>query len=149
MAVRVQTQDFDIGNEMDRLGASAGVGAVASFVGLVRGHGDRDGVTAIELEHYPGMTERALEAIEAEARSRFDLTGSLIIHRVGRLELGARIVLVVTASPHRAAALDACAFLIDWLKTKAPFWKREITRDGAGAWVAAKQSDDSAAARWS
>ncbi len=149
MAVRVQTEDFDIGAEMDRLGGSAGVGAVASFVGLVRAHGDRDGVTAIELEHYPGMTERALEAIEAEARSRFALTGSLIVHRVGRLELGARIVLVVTASPHRAAALDACAFLIDWLKTKAPFWKREITRDGAGAWVAAKESDDSAAARWS
>lgn len=148
MAVRIQTEDFDIGAEMDRLGNRPQVGALASFVGLVRARGDRDNVAAIELEHYPGMTQRALEAIEAQARQRFDLTDSLIIHRVGRLDLGARIVLVVTASPHRAAALEACAFLIDWLKTGAPFWKREITADGKAAWVASKTSDDDATARW-
>ncbi|RJF87283.1 molybdenum cofactor biosynthesis protein MoaE [Oleomonas cavernae] len=148
MAVRIQQEDFDTGAELDRLGGSADVGAVASFVGLVRARGDHDDVTAIELEHYPGMTQKALEAIEAEARSRFPLTDSLIIHRVGRLTLGARIVLVATASPHRAAALEACAFLIDWLKTGAPFWKREITADGKAAWVASKASDDAATDRW-
>ena len=99
------------------------------------------------LEHYPAMTERQLAAIEAEARERWDLTASLIVHRYGRLEPGERIVLVVTASSHRRAALDACAFLIDWLKTKAPFWKREETADGA-RWVAAREADDRAAERW-
>lgn len=149
MTIAVQRDDFDTGAVIAALGASAGCGAVASFVGLVRNRGDRDDVIAIELEHYPGMTEKALAAIECEARQRFDLLDSAIVHRVGRLGLGEQIVLVVTASPHRAAALDACAFLIDWLKTKAPFWKREITADGAGAWVAAKDSDEAAADRWS
>lgn len=148
MTIAVQQQDFDVGAVLDALGGAGKSGAIASFVGLVRDRGDRDGVIALELEHYPGMTERALAAIEAEARRRFALDDCVIIHRVGRLPLGARIVLVATASPHRADALDACAFLIDWLKTKAPFWKREITRDGAGAWVEAKESDDAATDRW-
>lgn len=148
MTIAIQEQDFDIGVIVDTLGGAGRSGAVASFVGLVRDHGDRRDIVAIELEHYPGMTERALAAIEAEARRRFTLDDCVIIHRVGRLPLGARIVLVATAAPHRADALDACAFLIDWLKTSAPFWKREIAADGAGAWVAAKDSDDAATARW-
>lgn len=148
MTIAVQEQDFDIGVIVDTLGGGGRSGAVASFVGLVRDQGDRQDVIAIELEHYPGMTERALAAIEAEARQRFALDDCVIIHRVGRLALGARIVLVATAARHRADALDACAFLIDWLKTRAPFWKREITADGAGAWVEAKESDDAATGRW-
>ncbi|MCW0180882.1 MAG: molybdenum cofactor biosynthesis protein MoaE [Zavarzinia sp.] len=148
MTIAIQEQDFDVGAVIDVLGGTGRSGAVASFVGLVRDHGDRQDVVALELEHYPGMTERALAAIEAEARRRFALDDCVIIHRVGRLPLGARIVLVATASPHRADALDACAFLIDWLKTRAPFWKREITADGAGTWVEAKDSDDVATERW-
>jgi len=105
------------------------------------------GASAMTLEHYPGMTERLLGEIEAEARRRWPLSGVTIIHRYGRLELGERIVLVLTASAHRQAALDSCAFLIDWLKTKAPFWKLEETPEG-GRWVEARDSDDEAAARW-
>ncbi|MFA5120898.1 molybdenum cofactor biosynthesis protein MoaE [Zavarzinia sp.] len=145
--IRVQSEDFDVGAELARLDQGPGVGAVASFVGLVRRHGDQQDVTGIALEHYPGMTERALEALEAEARKRFELADCLIIHRVGELPLGARIVLVAAASPHRQAALEATQFLIDRLKTDAPFWKREITAAGS-QWVAAKPSDDSAASRW-
>lgn len=148
MSVSIQTGDIDVGALLDTLADDGGTGAVASFIGLVRDHGDRRGIVAIELEHYPGMTERALSGIEAEARRRFALTGCAIVHRVGRLALGQRIVMVAAAAPHRAAALDACAFLIDWLKTKAPFWKREITADGAAEWVAAKAGDDAAAERW-
>ncbi|MCF4167683.1 molybdenum cofactor biosynthesis protein MoaE [Zavarzinia compransoris] len=148
MSVSIQTGDIDVGAILDALAGDGGTGAVASFIGLVRDHGDRKDIVAIELEHYPGMTERALSAIEDEARRRFALTGCAIVHRVGRLDLGQRIVMVAAAAPHRAAALDACAFLIDWLKTKAPFWKREITADGAAEWVAAKMGDDAAAARW-
>lgn len=141
MAVRVQREDFDVGAELDALSrANHGVGAVASFVGVVRR-------VAITLEHYPGMTEKELAGIEAEAHRRWQLDGSIVIHRYGRLEPGERIVLVGTASPHRAAALDSCAFLIDWLKTRAPFWKLEEGAEGE-RWVEARESDDAAAERW-
>ncbi len=148
MAVRVQAEDFDMGAEVAALTAGRpSIGGVASFLGLVRDVAGGAPVTAMTLEHYPGMTERQLETIEAEARARWPLDDVLIIHRYGRLEPGDRIVLVVTASAHREAAFDACRFLMDWLKTKAPFWKLEDTPDGE-RWVAAKASDDAAAARW-
>ena len=148
--IRVQREDFDIGAEIEALsGGRHDIGAVASFVGIARADkgGAGETVTAMTLEHYPAMTERQLADIEAEACRRWNLTASLIVHRYGRLEPGARIVLVATAAPHRRAALDACAFLIDWLKTKAPFWKREETDAGA-RWVAARAADDRAAERW-
>lgn len=151
--IRVQREDFDPGAEMAAFCAGdTSVGAVASFLGLVRADKASEGaegaaVAAMTLEHYPGMTERQLEAIEQEARRRWPLTDVLVIHRHGRLEPGERIVLVLTASAHRQAAFDACAFLMDWLKTKAPFWKREETAAGA-RWVDAKASDDAAAERW-
>ncbi len=149
MAVRVQEADFDPGAEIAAATAGrADVGAVASFVGLVRGEGGGRRIRAMTLEHYPGMTERELERIEAEARDRWPLQAVTIVHRHGRMVPGDRIVLVVTASAHRQAAFDACAFLMDWLKTKAPFWKLEETDDGAAEWVAAKAEDDAAADRW-
>ncbi len=149
MAVRVQEADFDPGAEIAAATAGrADVGAVASFVGLVRGEGGGRRIRAMTLEHYPGMTERELERIEAEARGRWPLQAVTIVHRHGRMVPGDRIVLVVTASAHRQAAFDACAFLMDWLKTKAPFWKLEETDDGAAEWVAAKAEDDVAADRW-
>ena len=123
------------------------IGAVASFTGLVRDFGDDRSLSAMTLEHYPGMTEKKLAEIEEEANRRWPLQATLIIHRYGRMEAGEPIVLVAAASRHRAAALEACAFLIDWLKTKAPFWKLEET-DGEAAWVDARDSDDQAAARW-
>src|SRR5262244_2187347 len=146
--IRVQREDFDVGPELARLtDGRTDVGGVASFTGLVRDLAGGAEVGAMTLEHYPGMTERKLAEIEAEAQRRWPLQASLIIHRYGRLEPGERIVFVATASAHRQAALEACAFLIDWLKTKAPFWKLEQT--GAGEqWVAARGSDDAAAARW-
>lgn len=149
MTVRVQREDFDPGAEMSAFCAGdTSVGAVASFVGLVRADkGETGAVSAMTLEHYPGMTERQLEAIEQEARDRWPLHDVLIIHRYGRMEPGERIVLVLTASSHREAAFAACSFLMDWLKTKAPFWKREETADGS-RWVEAKATDDAAAARW-
>ncbi len=146
--IKVQREDFDIGAELARLtDGNTKVGGLASFVGLVRDLGDRGAVSAMTLEHYPGMTERRLAEIEAEARSRWPLEDVLIIHRYGRLEPGDRIVLVATTSAHRQAALESCAFLIDWLKTKAPFWKLEEGAKGA-AWVEAKDSDDRAAEKW-
>jgi molybdopterin synthase catalytic subunit len=149
MAVRVQLEDFDPGREIESVTAgNTAVGGVASFIGLVRDMADGDDIGAMTLEHYPGMTEKMLTEIEAEANRRWSLQGSLIVHRYGRLEPGDRIVLVVTASAHRAAALEACHFLIDWLKTKAPFWKLEETGDGEGKWVDARSSDDAAADRW-
>lgn len=146
--VRVQFEPLDVGLELARLGGGRrDVGAVASFVGLVRDqHGDEP-VTAMTLEHYPGMTERELERIEAEANRRWPLQASLIVHRVGRMLPGEVIVLVAAASAHRRAALDACAFLIDWLKTKAPFWKLEETPRGQH-WIEPRAGDDDAAARW-
>jgi len=142
--VRVQLEAFDPGVELARLEA-LDVGAVASFTGLVRGDG---GLAAMTLEHYPAMTDAALRAISNEAAARWPLAGLIIIHRYGRLVPGDRIVFVGTASSHRAAALESCAFLIDWLKTDAPFWKREEWADGAARWVEARSEDDSAKARW-
>ena len=146
--IRVQEAPFDVGTELQRLSSGrTDIGAVASFTGLVRDIADNQAVSAMTLEHYPGMTEKKLAEIEAEAHQRWQLQASLIIHRYGRMLAGEPIVLVATASPHRAAALDSCAFLIDWLKTKAPFWKLEETEDGAN-WVDARTSDDQASARW-
>jgi molybdopterin synthase catalytic subunit len=150
--IKVQREDFDVGLELDRLTkGNPRVGGVASFIGLVRDfnfQGDgADRVTALTLEHYPGMTEKKLAEIVAEANKRWPLDASLIIHRYGRLEPGDRIVLVATASPHREAALQACHFLIDWLKTDAPFWKSEETPQGE-RWVAARSEDDEATQRW-
>jgi molybdopterin synthase catalytic subunit len=146
--IRVQQEDFDPGAELAALTAGkTHIGGVASFIGLVRDMADGEGVSAMTLEHYPGMTERQLSEIEREAHERWPLDASLVIHRYGRLEPGERIVLVATASAHRQAALEACAFLIDWLKTQAPFWKLEATGDGE-RWVEARASDDEAAKRW-
>ena len=147
--IRVQRQDFDVGAELARLSqGNHAVGGVCSFVGLVRdfGGGDRP-VAEMTLEHYPRMTEKALAEIEAEARSRWPLEETLIIHRHGELRPGERIVLVAAASAHRQAAFEACRFLIDWLKTKAPFWKQERTPQGSH-WVEARTSDGEAAAGW-
>lgn len=146
--IRVQEAPFDVGAEL--LALSAGrtdIGAVASFTGLVRDIADSKNVSAMTLEHYPGMTEKKLGEIEAEAHQRWELQASLIVHRFGRMLAGEPIVLVATASPHRRAALESCAFLIDWLKTEAPFWKLEET-EGSASWVDARTSDDEAAARW-
>jgi molybdopterin synthase catalytic subunit len=148
MAVRVQEADFDVGAEMAALSdGRTDVGGVASFVGLVRDVASGSAVTAMTLEHYPGMTERQLEEIEAEARSRWPLLEVRIVHRIGRLEPGDRIMFCGAASAHRGAALEACAFLMDWLKTKAPFWKKEETPSGE-RWVEARSEDDEAASRW-
>ena len=146
--IRVQREDFDVGAEIEALTrGKTGIGGVASFIGLMRDVAGGSAVSAMTLEHYPGMTERELERIEAEARQRWPLIASLVIHRYGRFEPGDRIVLVATASAHRAAAFTACEFLMDYLKTKAPFWKQEETPEGP-RWVAAESSDDAAAARW-
>ncbi|MFI4948428.1 MAG: molybdenum cofactor biosynthesis protein MoaE [Alphaproteobacteria bacterium] len=146
--IRVQREDFDTGAELDRLAkGDHGVGGIASFIGVVRDPGGPERISTLILEHYPGMTEKKLAEIEAEANRRWPLSASLIIHRYGRLEPGDRIVLVATASPHREAALAACHFLIDWLKTDAPFWKSEETPEGE-RWVAARAEDDEATRRW-
>ena len=146
MAVRVQTEDFDVGVESRALQADA-VGAIALFVGTVRGLSSDNGVTAMTLEHYPGMTESELERIEAEARTRWPLEDVTIIHRVGRLEAGDQIVLVGAASPHRQAAFDAAQFIMDFLKTDAPFWKAEERGDET-SWVDARESDNAVRKRW-
>jgi len=151
MVVRIQTEDFDIGAEFAALTAGRiDIGGIGCFVGTVRADpkGEAGRVTGMTLEHYPGMTERAIEQIVAEAETRWPLLGVTVIHRVGPLHPGENIVLVIAASSHRQAALDAAAFLIDWLKTKAPFWKREDLTSGAGAWVNAREDDDAAAAKW-
>ncbi len=146
--VRVQTQDFDVGRELDALTQGRrDVGAVASFVGLVREASDGQAIEGMTLEHYPGMTEKALEDICAQADSRWDLIDMVVVHRVGSLVPGDRIVLVGVASAHRGEALAACEFIMDYLKTRAPFWKREDTPSGP-RWVEARASDDSAAERW-
>jgi len=151
--IRVQREDFEPGAEVAALTQGRrDVGGVVTFVGLVRdlasdGVADGKAIGAMTLEHYPGMTEKQLQAIDDEANRRWPLSASLIVHRYGRLEPGDRIVLVATASPHRDAAFDACRFLIDWLKTQAPFWKLEEGEAGA-RWVEAKASDDVAARRW-
>ena len=157
MTVSVQEADFDAGAEIASLSVGRDdVGAVASFVGLVRadkaadasvGADDAPAVAAMTLEHYPGMTEKALQGIVAEARGRWDIFGVRVIHRIGRLLPGDRIVLVAVASAHRGEAFAACEFIMDYLKTRAPFWKKEETPDG-GRWVDARTSDDDAAGRW-
>jgi molybdopterin synthase catalytic subunit len=146
--VRVQEDDFDVGAEIAALTAGdPRAGAVASFVGLVRDINDGSGVSEMELEHYPGMTEKALTEIVAEARGRWDIYATTVIHRVGKLQPCDRIVLVAVSSAHRGEAFAACEFIMDYLKTRAPFWKREVTPEGA-RWVDARESDDSSAARW-
>ena len=148
MPVRVQTADFDVGAEIAALRAADGrVGAVASFIGTVRDVNDGRGVTTMTLEHYPGMTEKALEAIVAEARGRWDVLDLLVIHRVGELAPTDQIVLVAVTSAHRGEAFAACEFVMDYLKTRAPFWKKEATPAGT-RWVEARESDDEAASRW-
>ena len=146
--VRIQTEDFDLSTEVAALRAGdAGVGAVASFIGTVRDRNDGLGVSAMELEHYPGMTERAIEAMIDEAHRRFDLRAARVIHRIGPLLPQDQIVLVAVSSSHRGEAFKACEFLMDYLKTQAPFWKKEHTPDGA-RWVDARVSDDESLKRW-
>ena len=146
--VRVQSADFDLGAEIARLRAGdARVGAVVSFVGTVRDMNDGDAVAELELEHYPGMTERALEDIVEQARARWPLYGALVIHRVGPMQPMEQIVLVAVSAAHRGEAFAACEFIMDYLKTEAPFWKKEQTPGGA-RWVDARATDDAAKAKW-
>ncbi|MDP1900463.1 MAG: molybdenum cofactor biosynthesis protein MoaE [Rubrivivax sp.] len=146
--VSIQSADFDLGAEVAALRAGdAGVGAVASFVGTVRDRSDGAGISQMELEHYPGMTERAIEAMIDEALRRFDIRAARVVHRVGVLQPLDQIVLVAVSSAHRGQAFQACEFLMDYLKTQAPFWKKETTPEGA-RWVDARVADDAALARW-
>ena len=146
--VRVQTGDFDAGLEIARLRAGrADIGAIASFIGTVRDVNEAAAVTGLTLEHYPGMTEQALTDIVGEARRRFAILDALVVHRVGALRPGDQIVLVVITSAHRGMAFDACEYVMDMLKTRAPFWKKERTPQG-DRWVEARASDDAAAGRW-
>jgi len=148
MPVRVQTEDFDLSREVAALrAATPHVGAVVTFVGTVRDVNDGASVAAMELEHYPGMTEKALQAIVDQAQARWDIVDALVIHRVGPLLPKDQIVLVAVASAHRGEAFDACEFIIDYLKTAAPFWKKEQTPQGA-RWVDARVTDDAALAKW-
>ena len=146
--VDIQTADFDLSHEVAALRqGDAGVGAVASFIGTVRDRSDGSGVSEMELEHYPGMTERAIEAMIDTAMARFEIRAARVIHRVGRLLPGEQIVLVAVSSAHRGQAFQACEFLMDYLKTHAPFWKKETTPEGA-RWVDARVADDAALRRW-
>ena len=148
MPVRIQTEDFDLSTEIAALRAGrAGVGAVVSFVGTVRDINQGTGVSSLTLEHYPGMTDKSLQEIVAQAKSRWQLDEVLVIHRVGPLLPLEQIVLVAVRSAHRGEAFEACEFVMDWLKTRAPFWKKEATPQGE-RWVDARESDDAAAARW-
>ena len=148
MPVRVQREDFDVAAEIAAMTAGRkDIGAIVTFTGRVRG--DEGGVATMTLEHYPGMTEAELSRIEAEAQARWPLQASLIVHRVGELKPGDNIVLVVTASVHRQVAFEAAGFLMDYLKTRAPFWKKETDASGKSAWVEAREGDASAARRWS
>ncbi len=149
MAVRVQEEDFDLTTEVKRLSAGRnGIGAIVTFTGTVRGEEDGAGIASMTLEHYPGMTEAELARVEAEAHTRWPLAATLVIHRYGELKPGENIVLVVTASRHRQAAFEAAEFLMDYLKTRAPFWKKETAPDGSGEWVDARETDDRAMERW-
>jgi molybdopterin synthase catalytic subunit len=147
MEVRVQDQPFDFGAEASAFAAAqSAMGAVVTFSGIVR---DTDaGLTAMEIEHYPGMTEQQLNAFASEAMTRWSLGNALVIHRHGRLEPGDMIMMVATAAPHRKDAFEAAEYLMDYLKSRAPFWKREITKDGVSEWVASKQDDEDALSRW-
>lgn len=145
--IRVQSAPFSLGEESDRFAADrADSGAIVTFTGVVRDVAP--GLTAMEIEHYPGMTERALHAIADQAMARFSLSDSLVIHRYGRLAPGERIMMVATAAPHRADAFAAAEFLMDYLKSRAPFWKKEITSNGTATWVAAQDADEDALRRW-
>jgi molybdopterin synthase catalytic subunit len=147
MAVHVQREDFDVGAEIKRLTAGrTGIGAIVTFTGTVRG--GENAIQSMTLEHYPGMTESELARVEADAQARWPLQASLIIHRYGELKPGDNIVLVITASPHRHAAFQSAEFLMDYLKTRAPFWKKEAGASGNGEWVDARESDGAATARW-
>ena len=146
--VSIQSEDFDLSAEVARLRASEkGVGAVCTFVGTVRDRNDGQSVSTMELEHYPGMTEKSIEAMIDEAFKRFDIFGARVIHRVGLLQPLDQIVMVAVTSAHRGESFHACEFLMDYLKTQAPFWKKEQTPDGA-RWVDARVSDDAALAKW-
>ena len=146
--VKIQAADFDLSAEVAALTAgNCGIGAVASFIGTVRGGNDGTGVASMELEHYPGMTERSIESMIDAAMQRFRITGARVIHRIGVLAPGAQIMMVAVASAHRGDAFQACEFLMDYLKTQAPFWKKEQTPEGA-RWVDARSADDAALARW-
>jgi molybdopterin synthase catalytic subunit len=148
--IRVQIEPFDIAAEVAALTVGrADIGAVVTFTGTVRGEAKGQAIRSMTLEHYPGMTEAELARIEADANARWPLQGTTIIHRVGELLPGDVIVLVVAASPHRQAAFEAAAFLMDYLKTRAPFWKKETNLDGIGHWVDARDTDDAALAKWS
>jgi molybdopterin synthase catalytic subunit len=148
MTVRIQAEDFDIGTEVATMRrGNPAIGAIASFVGLVRDVNEGDTVSDMTLEHYPGMTEKAIEKIIAQARARWNVIDALVVHRVGRLKPTDQIVLVTVASSHRGDAFAACEFVMDYLKTRAPFWKKESTERG-GRWVEARASDDLAAERW-
>jgi molybdopterin synthase catalytic subunit len=148
MTVRVQTEDFDLGAEFSKLRlANPSIGALVSFVGQVRDMNDGNAINTLTLEHYPEMTQKALEAIELEAKTRWELIDTMIIHRVGELKPLDQIVLVAVTSAHRGEAFHACEFMMDYLKTSAPFWKKEATKQGE-RWVEAKVSDDAAKARW-
>ena len=150
MSVRVQEAPFDVSAEIAALTAGdVGIGAVATFIGKVRGEAHGSKLQSMTLEHYPGMTEDELTRIEQEAGQRFRLNASCIIHRIGELKPGDDIVMVITCSPNRQDAFEACEFLMDYLKTRAPFWKKETNRDGQGHWVDAREADNSAASRWS
>ena len=149
MAVRVQSEPFDVGAEVAALTVGReDAGGVVTFTGFVRGQADGRDLAVLTLEHYPGMTERELERIDDEARVRFDLLGSTVIHRIGALSPGEPIVLVVTAAAHRRAAFEAAEFLMDYLKSRAPFWKKESFRDGSERWVDARDCDSAALERW-
>jgi molybdopterin synthase catalytic subunit len=146
--VSIQTQDFDLSAEVARLRANQkGVGAVCTFIGTVRDRNDGQSISTMELEHYPGMTEKSIEAMIDEAHQRFDIFGARVIHRVGLLQPLDQIVLVAVTSAHRGESFQACEFLMDYLKTQAPFWKKEQTPEGA-RWVDARVSDDAALAKW-
>lgn len=148
MPIRIQTQDFDLSTEVAALRAGdARIGAVVSFIGTVRDINDGSSVSEMELEHYPGMTEKALEDIVAQAKARWDIYEALVIHRVGPLQPQEQIVLVAVTSAHRGEAFAACEFIMDYLKTQAPFWKKEQTPEGA-RWVDARSSDDHALSKW-
>lgn len=149
MSVSVQAEDFDISREVAALTSGrTDIGAIVTFTGTVRGKSEGAELSSMTLEHYPGMTEAELARVEAEAHARWPLQGTRIVHRIGTLAPGDNIVLVVTASAHRHAAFEAAAFLMDYLKSRAPFWKKETDASGAGRWVDARESDDAALERW-
>ncbi len=150
--IKIQKNKFDIDELLEQLSKEGGnsVGAIATFTGLVReyDHPNQSPLTALELEHYPGMTEVALEKIVATAKLRFSLSAVILVHRVGRLSIGESIVFVATASEHRQSAFDACQFIMDYLKNDAPFWKKEFREDGSETWIEQKQSDVDATKQW-